>query len=145
MRLGTEKMSQIVKRKKKGRPSKADLARRAAEATERDVRRSLRRRNVRYTFDFDDFIDEEDGVGVGVGEDDDGEDEMRREKKLKLLLKLQGKEGGAESPPSRTRRVAHAPDASSSDDGDGGKPLKKRKIDDDDDEANEINDDDEEV
>ncbi|PSS06129.1 Bromodomain and PHD finger-containing protein [Actinidia chinensis var. chinensis] len=136
-------MSQIVKRKKKGRPSKADLARRAAEATERDVRRSLRRRNVRYTFDFDDFIDEEDGVGVG--EDDDGEDEMRREKKLKLLLKLQGKEGGAESPPSRTRRVAHAPDASSSDDGDGGKPLKKRKIDDDDDEANEINDDDEEI
>ncbi|GFZ13581.1 DNA-binding bromodomain-containing protein [Actinidia rufa] len=139
-------MSQIVKRKKKGRPSKADLARRAAEATERDVRRSLRRRNVRYTFDFDDFIDEEDGVGVvGVGEDDNVEDEMRREKKLKLLLKLQGKEGGAESPPSRTRRVAHATDASSSDDGDGGKPLKKRKIDDDDDETNEINDDDDEI
>ncbi|GFZ04931.1 DNA-binding bromodomain-containing protein [Actinidia rufa] len=122
-------------------------ARRAAEATERDVRRSLRRRNVRYTFDFDDFIDEEDGVGVGVGvgEDDNVEDEMRREKKLKLLLKLQGKEGGAESPPSRTRRVAHATDASSSDDGDGGKPLKKRKIDDDDDETNEINDDDDEI
>ncbi|GFZ21995.1 DNA-binding bromodomain-containing protein [Actinidia rufa] len=137
-------MSQIVKTKKKGRPSKADLARRAAAATEGDVRRSSRRRNVRYTFDFDDFIDEDDGVGVG--EDDDGEDEVRREKKLKLLLKLQSKEGGVESPPSRTRRVSHAPGASSSDDGDGGKPLKKRKIDDDDnDEVNEINDDDEEV
>ncbi|KAL6999273.1 hypothetical protein U1Q18_000435, partial [Sarracenia purpurea var. burkii] len=152
VRVGTEKMGQIVKRKKKGRPSKADLARRgtdgirkATAARERDVRRSLRRRNVRYNFDFDDFVDE-----------DDDADERRREKKLKLLLKLQSKEGGAESVPSQTRRVTHASDASasSSDDGDGDKPLKKRKIDgdgeldgdvDDDDEANDVDDDNEEV
>ncbi|XAR67440.1 hypothetical protein NMG60_11002204 [Bertholletia excelsa] len=141
-------MGQIVKRKKKGRPSKADLARRAAkEAVEPDseVRRSLRRRNVRYVFDFDDFVDE-----------DDEEDEQRREKKLKLLLKVQSSRDGlgGESAPSRTRRVEqHAPSASESSD-DGGKPLKKRKIDGadevddeigDDGEENEIDGDDEEI
>ncbi|XP_052207681.1 uncharacterized protein LOC127811658 [Diospyros lotus] len=123
-------MGQIVKRKKKGRPSKADLARRASEgeppgaaASEKDVRRSLRRRNVRYIFDFDDFddLDEE--------EEEEVEDERRRQKKLKLLLKLQGKEGGAESEPSRTRRVDHAPPASPSSSDSGEKPPKKRKID----------------
>ncbi|KAH7546736.1 hypothetical protein FEM48_Zijuj01G0233100 [Ziziphus jujuba var. spinosa] len=43
-------MGQIVRRKKKGRPSKADLARRSGEspaAKEADIRRSLRRRNGR--------------------------------------------------------------------------------------------------
>ncbi|XP_058788183.1 uncharacterized protein LOC131662416 [Vicia villosa] len=74
-------MVQVAKRKK-GRPSKADLARRAAEAqasaTESDSRRSLRRKNVRYNIiDYDgDYIDDE-------------EDERRREKKkLKLMTKL---------------------------------------------------------
>ncbi|XP_059662473.1 uncharacterized protein LOC132308415 [Cornus florida] len=150
-RLGAEKMGQIVKRKKKGRPSKADLARRAAvtAAQERDLRRSVRRRNVRYNFDIDDYIDDE-------YDEEDDEDEMRREKKLKLVLKLQNQEGDSESAPSQTRRVAHAPDASasSSDSGNGDKPLKKRKIDgddeiegdvDEDDDENEIDDDDVEV
>ncbi|KAA8526991.1 hypothetical protein F0562_008780 [Nyssa sinensis] len=149
-------MGQIVRRKKKGRPSKADLARRAAtgqlpttEAQERDLRRSLRRRNVRYSIDYDDYIDEDD--------EEDDEDERRREKKLKLVLKLQNIEGGgAESAPSRIRRVPHAPtaSASSSDCEDGDKPLKKRKINgddqiegdvDDDDEENGIDDEDDEV
>ncbi|XP_004500082.1 uncharacterized protein [Cicer arietinum] len=75
-------MVQIAKRKK-GRPSKADLARRSAESpavtTDSDSRRSLRRRNARYNIiDYDgDYIDE------------DEEDERKREKKkLKLMAKL---------------------------------------------------------
>lgn len=77
-----------IARRKKGRPSKADLAaRRAAQSPEtaeeqHDIRRSLRRRNVRYNIiDYDDdYVDEED--------------ERRREKKkLKLMAKLnQGEE-----------------------------------------------------
>ncbi|KAI5409317.1 uncharacterized protein LOC127084899 isoform X2 [Lathyrus oleraceus] len=83
-------MVQVAKRKK-GRPSKADLARRAAEAqasaTESDSRRSLRRKNVRYNIiDYDgDYIDDE-------------EDERRREKKkLKLMTKLHQGEQEPES------------------------------------------------
>ncbi|KAF7139972.1 hypothetical protein RHSIM_Rhsim06G0218500 [Rhododendron simsii] len=123
-------MGQIVKRKKKGRPSKADLALRAAaaaaETPEAAERRSLRRRNVRYTFDFDDYVDDDEL---------EDEDAWKREKKLKLLLKLQQQskeeEGGSgsESAPSRTRLVARAPAAASgSSEEDGGNPLKKRKI-----------------
>ncbi|KAG5546534.1 hypothetical protein RHGRI_018648 [Rhododendron griersonianum] len=119
-------MGQIVKRKKKGRPSKADLALRAAaaaaaETPEAEERRSLRRRNVRYTFGFDDYVDDDEL---------EDEDAWRREKKLKLLLKLQQQskeeEGGSgsESAPSRTRPAA----ASGSSEEDGGNPLKKRKI-----------------
>ncbi|GFZ12528.1 DNA-binding bromodomain-containing protein [Actinidia rufa] len=111
-------MSHIVKRKKKGRPSKADLARRAAAAAEtqesddRGGGRRIRRRNGRYNFDIDDLIDEEDE-----------ENEQRREKKLKLLLK-----DGSESATSRTRRVLHAPAASGSspEHGDGDE-VNKRK------------------
>ncbi|KAI8557576.1 hypothetical protein RHMOL_Rhmol04G0020700 [Rhododendron molle] len=110
-------MSQIVNRKKKGRPSKADLARRAAAAAEEqesDGRRSRSRRDVKYTFDFADFIDEEE--------------ERRIEKKSKQLLKLQkSNESGGEAARGRTRRVEHAP-ASSSEREDGDGPLKKRKI-----------------
>nr|POF14513.1 bromodomain and phd finger-containing protein 3 [Quercus suber] len=99
-------MGQIVKRKKKGRPSKADLARRAvesAEAAEREVRRSLRRRNVRYNIDYDDYLDE----------DDDEEDQRRREKKLKLVVKLnQGTENTTPPPPPpRPRSAARGPHA----------------------------------
>ncbi|KAL2322669.1 hypothetical protein Fmac_027048 [Flemingia macrophylla] len=84
-----------IARRKKGRPSKADLARRSAESpaasassaaaaaaasasSQPDLRRSIRRRNVRYNIiDYDDdYIDDE-------------EDERRREKKkLKLMAKL---------------------------------------------------------
>ncbi|XP_027341121.1 uncharacterized protein LOC113854366 isoform X2 [Abrus precatorius] len=103
-------MVQIAKRKK-GRPSKADLARRAGEspatASQPDLRRSLRRRSVRYNIiDYDDdYLDDE-------------EDERKREKKkLKLMAKLnQGEEEEEreenESAPSRTRaesRADHAP------------------------------------
>ncbi|PKI77555.1 hypothetical protein CRG98_002161 [Punica granatum] len=82
-------MGQIVKRKKKGRPPKSDLARRAlAEDLEQEsrVRRSVRRRNVRYNFvDYDDFIDDDDYFE----EDEvDEEEERRREKKVKLVVKL---------------------------------------------------------
>ncbi|XP_061342254.1 uncharacterized protein LOC133288497 [Gastrolobium bilobum] len=108
-------MGQIVRRKKKGRPSKADLARRSGESpatTHPDLRRSRRRRNVRYNIDYDDYLDEED--------EDEDEDERRREKKkLKLVVKLnQGAdeeedEDEDESAPSRTRvgsREVHAQD-----------------------------------
>ncbi|XP_022716885.1 uncharacterized protein LOC111275667 [Durio zibethinus] len=89
-------MGQIVKRKKKGRPSKADLAKRGsspAVASEPELRRSHRRRNVRYNIDYDDYLDED-------LEEEDEEEERRREKKLKLVLKLnQGQEAEPPSPP----------------------------------------------
>ncbi|XP_049374565.1 uncharacterized protein LOC125839610 isoform X1 [Solanum verrucosum] len=145
-------MGQIVKTKKKGRPSKADLARRnaavdqsesASAKQERELRRSGRRRNVRYAFDIDDYLDDDEYFV------EDDEDERGREKKLKHLLKLQSDEIGAESTPSRTRRVSVGPatSASSSDDGDGRKPSKKRRIngDDDRDEDEEDNDDEIEI
>ncbi|CAN4104007.1 unnamed protein product [Withania somnifera] len=135
-------MGQIVKTKKKGRPSKADLARRNAgvEQTEsmkkdKELRRSGRRRNVRYAFDIDDYLDDDEYFI------EDDEDERGKEKKLKLLLKLQNDEGGAESTPSRTRR-GPATSASSEDDEDSDgkrKHSKQRKINsnDDDDEEND--------
>ncbi|XP_022975698.1 uncharacterized protein LOC111475664 [Cucurbita maxima] len=126
-------MGQIVKRKKKGRPSKADLARRSGgglTSSESEPRRSLRRRNVRYNVDFDDFLEEDD--------EDEEEDERRREKKLKLVVKLnQGRDGTHLSPVSRLARSgtrdSHAPEYGSSaseweDDEPERKPLKKRRI-----------------
>ncbi|KAF8391539.1 hypothetical protein HHK36_023844 [Tetracentron sinense] len=95
-------MGKITK-KKKGRPSKADLALRAGldqnppqRQRENDIRRSLRRRN--YSYDFDDYDDEDE----------------RREKKLKLVLKLPHKSGfgGIESSPSLTRGDANSVHAS---------------------------------
>ncbi|XP_031118720.1 bromodomain-containing protein DDB_G0270170-like isoform X2 [Ipomoea triloba] len=129
-------MGQMVKKKKKGRPSKADLAARrssgsAAEKSDGELRRSGRRRNVRYAFEIDDYLDDDEYF---VDEDEEEEDESRREKKLKLLLKLQNMEGSgggggvAESTPSPTRHVRHAPTASGSS-SDFGKPSKIRKID----------------
>lgn len=122
-------MGQIVRRKKKGRPSKADLARRSGESpatAQPDLRRSRRRRNVRYNIDYDDYLDEDE-------EDEEEEDERRREKKkLKLVVKLnQGgddddEEEEDESAPSRTRvgsRVNHARELEGED-----KHLKKRKL-----------------
>ncbi|KAL2944594.1 Bromodomain and PHD finger-containing protein 3 [Bienertia sinuspersici] len=111
-------MVQIEKRKKKGRPSKADLAARRAEAeaeadagvspSSAEVRRSLRRRSFRYNIiDYDeDYLDdgvsdEDDDVVVGdddVEDDDDDDDEVvddvngdrrkRRGKKVKLVVKI---------------------------------------------------------
>lgn len=126
-----KKMGQIVKKKKKGRPSKADLAKLRnfagnSSAPDREPRRSLRQRNVRYTFHFDDYLDDDE-----LFEDfDEEEDVSRREKKLKFLVKLPSgsKENNTESTPSRTQRVSHAPTASQSS-SENGKPSKKRKID----------------
>ncbi|KAL5737608.1 hypothetical protein ACOSP7_030369 [Xanthoceras sorbifolium] len=116
-------MGQIVKRKKKGRPSKADLARRPISPTpetESEVRRSLRRRNVRYDIDYyEEYFDEED--------DDDEEEERRREKKLKLVLKLNNQ--SSRDSGSRSRSSARGDHASDDDDEEEeDKPLKKRKI-----------------
>ena len=80
-----------IARRKKGRPSKADLARRSGES-QSDPRRSLRRRSVRYNIiDYDgDYLD------------DDEEDERRREKKkLKLMAKL-NQDGGEEEEEEET-------------------------------------------
>ncbi|XP_040985914.1 uncharacterized protein LOC121234155 [Juglans microcarpa x Juglans regia] len=117
-------MGQIVKRKKKGRPSKADLARRAVESAavaEADVRRSHRRRNVRYNIDYDDYLDEDD--------EDEEEDQRRREKKLKLVVKLnQGSEPLAQQNQSHTgARELYAKEYASDDECER-KPLKKRSI-----------------
>lgn len=130
-----------VARKKKGRPSKADLARRAGNfrnrpetpplEAETDLRRSRRRRNPAYHEDF-----------LNIDDDEDDEDE-RRDKKLKLVWKLPHKVGfgGVDSSPSLSRtevNLAHASApqsraaASSTEYGEGHKPFKKRRIDGDD-------------
>lgn len=113
-----KRMGQIEKRKKKGRPSKADLAARLAAGVadspeKRDIRRSLRRRNFRYNIiDYDeDYLDVdeddevaevfEDEVEEREGEEEEEEEEegdeeeeedgrrrRRREKKVKLVVKL---------------------------------------------------------
>ncbi|KAI3673811.1 hypothetical protein L6452_39941 [Arctium lappa] len=132
-------MGQIVRRKRRGRPSNTDRARRnsiVSPPSPADRRRSRRRRNVRYSFDIDDYVDDDEFYD---DEDEDLEEEVgRREKKLRLLL--------CEDDSRSQRRVAHAPSYSSSDDydedadGDGDcKALKKRKLgDEEDDEDNEI-------
>ncbi|GFP98154.1 bromodomain-containing protein 1 [Phtheirospermum japonicum] len=118
--------TQIVKRKKKGRPPKSDLVARQPppspppRTAERDLRRSHRRRNVKYVFDLDDYYDEDELF-------DDDEDQRRREKKLKLLLKLESESNTPEE--TRYRRVDQAPATSASYSSDDGKPSKKRKID----------------
>lgn len=133
-------MVQIVK-KKKGRPSKSDLARRSTAdvaETERDLRRSHRRRSVRYNIDYDDYLDDDD---------EDEEDERRREKKLKLVLKLPHSESAGESAPSQNGRDGNESGMSASSSEYGNKPLKKCRIDgeDDDDDGDGDNDHDDEV
>ncbi|XP_023523976.1 uncharacterized protein LOC111788062 [Cucurbita pepo subsp. pepo] len=143
-------MGQIVKRKKKGRPSKADLARRSGgglTSSESEPRRSLRSRNVRYNIDFDDFLEEDD--------EDEEENERRREKKLKLVVKLnQSRDGEHLSPVARLSRsgargedaAEYGSSASEGEDEPERKPLKKRRIgggeEEDDDEDGDENEDD---
>ncbi|KAL2476332.1 DNA-binding bromodomain-containing protein [Abeliophyllum distichum] len=116
----TEKMGQIVKRKKKGRPANADPQSRQARQPERDLRRSIRNRNVKYALDLDDYFDDEEFF------EDVDENQQRREKQLNLLLK-----DGFETVPqaSRTQRVSDAPATSASSSSDGDNPSRKRKID----------------
>ncbi|GER46286.1 DNA-binding bromodomain-containing protein [Striga asiatica] len=117
-------MEQIVKRKKKGRPPKADPPPPPPQQQpENDLRRSLRRRNVKYVFDLDDYFDEDDLFT-------DDENRSRREKKLEQLLKLQSGGESESTAPQRTRfrRVYHAPAASASSSDDDDKPSKKRRI-----------------
>ncbi|KAL6553396.1 hypothetical protein OROGR_007238 [Orobanche gracilis] len=122
-------MGQIVKRKK-GRPPKVDLSARELpppSPPERDLRRSLRRRNVKYVFDLDDYFDEDE-----LFDDENDEDQHRREKKLELLLKLQTGKNEAEPvalQESRCRRVDHAPYTSASSSESDEKSSKKQKID----------------
>ncbi|KVI10318.1 Bromodomain-containing protein [Cynara cardunculus var. scolymus] len=101
-------MGRILGGKKKGRPSNADLPRRNSSAEpESQPRRSCRRRNVRYNFDIDDYVDDEEFY----------KDVGRREKKLRMLL------GEYDSDSN------HCEESSSSDEYDEVKPSKKRKID----------------
>ncbi|KAJ9568138.1 hypothetical protein OSB04_004104 [Centaurea solstitialis] len=136
-------MGQIVRRKRRGRPSNTDRARRssfaAAPPSPADRRRSRRRRNVRYSFDIDDYVDDDEFYHDDEeDEDEELEEEVgRREKKLRLLI--------FEDDSKSRRRVAHAPSYSLSDDGDdededddGGKALKKRKLGDEEEEDDEI-------
>ncbi|KDP39146.1 hypothetical protein JCGZ_00903 [Jatropha curcas] len=128
-------MGQIVKRKKKGRPSKADLARRSsgqkAASTEPERRRSLRRRNVRYNnfIDYDDYLEEFEEYE----EIEEEEEERRKEKKLKLVLKLnnqnQSRHKAARRDHAREDDVASSSEEEEEeDDVSERKPLKKRKI-----------------
>ncbi|KAI4388372.1 hypothetical protein MLD38_000706 [Melastoma candidum] len=139
-------MGQIVRRKRKGRPPKPDLSRRSPSPPPeevRNVRRSHRRRNVRYSsfIDYDDFIDDDDfeldREGEEVlcgGDDDDGDVELRRGRKVKLVVKLNRRRG---APRRRARETCD----SGSEAGDGvtegeeevesgseGRVLKKRRI-----------------
>lgn len=112
-------MGQIMKAKKKGRPSKADLAGRAAAGSRGspEPRRSLRRRSLRYSLGL-----YEDGDGEEDDEEEEEEgDEMRREKKLKLVLKLPPHDSGGRQ--RREESGGHAPGSSSEK-----KSSKKRKI-----------------
>ncbi|KAI3825803.1 hypothetical protein L1987_07450 [Smallanthus sonchifolius] len=119
-------MGQIVKRKRRRRPSNLERARRTSPVSPpspADRRSSRRRRNVRYNFDIDDYVDDDEFYD---------EDVVRREKKLRLLL--------SEDDSRSNRRVTHAPSSSSSssDDDDYCKHSKKRKLNGEDDEDNEI-------
>lgn len=128
-----KRMGQIEKRRKKGRPSKADLEarRRASSASagdgspapeteeQRDIRRSLRRRSFRYNIiDYDeDYLDDDDDDNVELFEEDEereneeeeDEDEeredgrRRREKKVKLVVKLSNSSRSGGSRGSRER------------------------------------------
>ncbi|KAI3688524.1 hypothetical protein L2E82_46154 [Cichorium intybus] len=115
-------MGQIVRRKRRGRPSNTDRARInnfTAPPSPVDRRRSRRRRNVIYNFDIDDYVDDDEFY------DDEDEEVGRREKKLRLLL-------CEDDSRSNTRRVRHAPASSSSDEYDVDEDFKyskKRKID----------------
>ncbi|CAL9243609.1 unnamed protein product [Arabidopsis halleri] len=99
-------MSQIARRRRKGRPSKADLAARRSSSSPGEsgyeLRRGQRQRNVRYNFDFDDYFDEE--------EEDDVEEERKRQKKLKQVLKLNQSRARADPPIKSRARVRHASD-----------------------------------
>ncbi|VYS70392.1 unnamed protein product [Arabidopsis thaliana] len=99
-------MSQIARRRRKGRPSKADLAARRSSSSPREsgyeLRRGQRQRNVRYNFDFDDYFDEE--------EEDEVEEEKKRQKKLKQVLKLNQSRARADPPVKSRARVRHASD-----------------------------------
>ncbi|XP_073297198.1 uncharacterized protein [Primulina huaijiensis] len=118
-----------IARKKKGRPAKVDPGGRGTPPSQREPRRSNRRRSVKYMFELDDYFDE-----LGLFEDD--EDQQRREKELKLLLKVEGKgTGGGAQPesagpkPGRPgRRVNHPASPSSSFSSDVDLPSKKRKM-----------------
>ncbi|KAK1407022.1 hypothetical protein QVD17_38632 [Tagetes erecta] len=133
-------MGQIVRKKRRGRPSNIDRARRTSHLTPPsniDRRTSRRRRNVRYHFNIDDYVDDDEFYS-----DDEDEDVRRREKKLRSLL--------FDDDSISNRRVAHAPSSSSSseassddedeDDDYSRKRTKKRKIvrEDEDDEIDEI-------
>ncbi|KAI3768982.1 hypothetical protein L6452_00078 [Arctium lappa] len=102
-------MARIAGGKKNGRPSSADLPRRRSSCVEPESqpRRSCRRRNVRYNFDIDDYVDDEEFY----------KDVGRREKKLRVLL------GEYDSESNRCE------ESSSSDEYDEVKQWKKRKID----------------
>ncbi|XP_074320250.1 uncharacterized protein LOC141657037 [Silene latifolia] len=148
-------MGQIEKRRKKGRPSKADLeARRAVKeeeesparetAAEREVRRSLRRKTFRYNIiDYDedylddsDFFEEKRYAGADVEDDVDGDDDVedevdvrrrRREKKVKLVGKIDGGSKKEVTRPSRRGRVDDEDDDDDVEEREREREVKKRR------------------
>ncbi|RZC65673.1 hypothetical protein C5167_009362 [Papaver somniferum] len=139
-------MGKITKRKKKGRPPKADLSTpRRSKVTdpppESALRRSVRSRNLPYS--DDQFYDDIEGEEEEDSEDEEEEEEKRRKKKMKLVMRLASSgqtkvDSSLLTRNNETTTPAPAPDsaasASSSDDGDDSKPFKKRRINGDDEE-----------
>nr|XP_043640317.1 uncharacterized protein LOC122611361 [Erigeron canadensis] len=127
-------MGQIVRRKRKGKHSnKTDRAHSPAAPVDRRSS-GRRRRNVRYNFDINDYVDDDEFYN-----DEDVDIGRRQKKKIKLLLS-----DDVDDDVSR-RRVYHAPpvlarssseDENDSDDDDGDEYdrifKKKRKVVDDD-------------
>ncbi|KAI3948852.1 hypothetical protein MKX01_022266 [Papaver californicum] len=139
-------MGKMSKKKKKGRPPKADLSTpRRSKVTdpppESELRRSIRSRNLPYSDDqfYDDIEGEEED-----SEDEEEEEEKRRKKKMKLVLRLassgQTKVDSSLLTRNNETTTTPAPDsavsASSSEFGDDSKPYKKRRINGDDEDAN---------
>ncbi|GAB2277773.1 hypothetical protein Dimus_012477 [Dionaea muscipula] len=109
-------MGQIVRKRKNGRPSKADLAGRhctpasphPSSSEKPHLRRSNRRRSFRYSIiDYeDDYLDDDDDFKVEDDEDEEDDDQRRKEKKLKLVLKLHNTAAAA-STTNHSNRPSH--------------------------------------
>ncbi|KAI3986709.1 hypothetical protein MKX01_014247 [Papaver californicum] len=138
-------MGKISKKKKKGRPPKADLSTPRLSKVidpppESALRRSVRSRNLPYS--DDQFYDDIEGEELD-SEDEEEEEEKRRKKKTKLVLRLASSSETKVDSSLLTRNnettTTPAPDsavsASSSEYGDDSKPFKKRRINGDDEDA----------
>ncbi|XP_071692243.1 uncharacterized protein [Rutidosis leptorrhynchoides] len=140
-------MGQIVRRKRRGRPANTDRAHRNTSVTPPspvDRRSSRRRRNVRYNFDIDDYVDDDEFYNNY--EDDEDVVIGKKEKKIRLSF-LEDDDSRSNRRVPHSSHSYHAPPSSSEDNEDGDadeddddefNPLKKRNLDEEDNEIEEI-------